>query len=151
MQGLQNLSSHHKPRCLISTSLINLINLTTIPSPTQQKNGELAPTVSRGEIVKATTSYKSLTTFPYLPPSAIKTPPPGGWPQSDHAANLGKLTQPWDFFLTCHILSIKTGISDTTRSRLTIMVRQSKGTWKTMTSPWTGLACILIIRRSLRM
>ena len=55
--------------------------------------GELAPPVSRDEIVKATTSfYTFLTTFPYLPPSAIQTPPAGGWPQSDREVfrKLGK-------------------------------------------------------------
>jgi len=46
--------------------------------------GEFPRNVSRDDVVEAVTSfYNFLTTFPYLPPSAIQTPPPEGWPESD--------------------------------------------------------------------
>lgn len=63
----------------------------------------------REAIVQALTSYyKLLTEFPYLPESAIQTPPPGGW-SGEHRAlfnRLGKSEAVVD--ILCHIPYIVT-------------------------------------------
>jgi hypothetical protein len=71
---------------------IHLRNL-TVTLPPLTKMSESPRHASRDDIVAAVTSfYDFLTTFPYLPPSAIETPPPEGWPESDRAVlrKLGK-------------------------------------------------------------
>jgi hypothetical protein len=62
--------------------LRNSFNNSSQDSATFSTMSQNSSTMSRDEIVESVSRfYTFLTTHPYLPFSAIKTPPPAGWPE----------------------------------------------------------------------
>jgi hypothetical protein len=106
--------------------LRNSFNNSSQDSATFSTMSQNSSTMSRDEIVESVSRfYTFLTTHPYLPSSAIKTPPPAGWPEEyrEIFCKWAKPKRSWICCLTCRTLTMTTGNGSTIPSQSIISVR----------------------------